>query len=315
MNSIQDSARLGISDGFRLVRLSPLITLSLIFFLLVFPACQKQSETPSTEVEGTINSLDGVPLAYSVQGIGDPALVFVHCWCCKQSFWDAQVPYFAQKHRVVTLDLAGHGESGTDREKWTIQSFGRDVVSVAEKLELEQIILVGHSMGGPVILEAARHMPERVIGLVGVDNFQDMGQRWRQEELDKFLGAMRTDFEGTTRDFVLTMFPPAADSALVGRVAAEMSSALPEVGMRAMEAMFTWYEEEFDQAVAEIDAPLHCISSDLWPTNVEGNKRYFPSFEVSLMPGRGHFIHMEDPETFNRLLNEVVERFLRDVSE
>jgi pimeloyl-ACP methyl ester carboxylesterase len=312
---MQDSARPGISHGFRLARLSPLITLVLIFFLLVFPACQKQSETPSTEVEGTVNSLDGVPVAYSVQGTGDPALVFVHCWCCKQSFWDAQVPYFAQKQKVVTLDLAGHGESGTDREKWTIPSFGRDVVSVVEKLDLEQVILVGHSMGGPVILEAARHMPERVIGLVGVDNFQDMGERWPREQLDKLLGAMRANFEGTTRNFVGTMFPPTADSALVARVAADMSSTLPEVGTGAMEAMFDWYEEEFDQAVVEIDAPLHCISSDLWPTNVEGNKRYFQSFDVSLMPGRGHFIHMEDPATFNRLLDEVVEKFVREVPE
>lgn len=286
--------------------------LPLILVALIFVSWQEEPESPSA---GTAASGDGVTIQYQVTGTGSPALVFVHCWCCQRSFWDAQVPHFAQKHRVVTLDLAGHGESGSDREKWTIPSFGWDVVSVVEKLDLEQVILIGHSMGGPVILEAARHMPERVIGLVGVDNFQDMGERWPQEELDKLLGAMQSDFEGTTRNFVLTMFPPTADSALVGRVAADMSSALPEVGIGAMEAIFSWYEEDFNQAVAEIDAPLHCISSDLWPTNVEGNKRYFPSFDVSLMPGRGHFIHMEDPETFNRLLDEVVKKFERDVTE
>jgi len=288
------------------------ITLALILVALIFVSCQEGPESPTT---GMTASDDGVTIQYQVVGTGRPALVFVHCWCCQQSFWDAQVPYFSQKHRVVTLDLAGHGKSGTDRERWTIPSFGRDVASVVERLDLEQVILVGHSMGGPVILEAARHMPEQVIGLVGVDNFQDMGQRWLREELDKLLDAMREDFEAATRNFVLTMFLPTADSALVGRVAADMSSALPEVGMGAMEAMFSWYEEDFDQAVAEISAPLHCISSDLWPTNVEVNKRYFPTFDVSLMPGRGHFIHMEDPETFNRLLDEVVEKFIRDVSE
>ena len=193
-------------------------SLVLILVPLIFLSCQGGPESPST---GMTASDDGVAIQYQVAGLGSPVLVFVHCWCCHQSFWDAQVPYFAQKQRVVTLDLAGHGGSGADREKWTIPSFGRDVVSVVDKLDLEQMILVGHSMGGPVILEAARHMPERVIGLVGVDNFQDMGERWPQEELDKFLAAMRADFEGTTRNFVLTMFPPAADSVLVGRVAAD----------------------------------------------------------------------------------------------
>jgi len=283
--------------------------LMLILLTVFFLSCQKQSETPTLEGPGVVNSADDVPIHYQVAGTGAPALVFIHCWCCDRGFWDAQVPYFSENYTVVTIDLAGHGESPADREVWTIPAFGLDVVAVVEKLDLKRAVLIGHSMGGPVILEATRHIPERVIGLVGVDNFQDMGQKWPQEEFEAFLSTMEADFQGTTRNFVRSMFPPTADSALVEQVVANLSSAPPEVGLGAMEAYFNWFRDDFDQAVTEIDAPLHCISADLWPTNVEGNRKYFPSFDISLMPGRGHFLHMEDPETFNRLLDETVEAF------
>ncbi|MFC1682959.1 alpha/beta fold hydrolase [Candidatus Zixiibacteriota bacterium] len=288
---------------------SHLMMLMFISLTVIFLSCQKQSDTPSLEGSGVVNSADDVPIHYQVAGTGRPALVFVHCWCCDQSFWDAQVPYFSEKHTVVTIDLAGHGESPADRETWTIPAFGLDVVAVVEKLDLKQVVLIGHSMGGPVSLEATRHMPERVIGLVGVDNFQDMGQQWHQEDFETFLGTLKADFQGTTRNFVGSMFPPAADSALVERVLADLASAPAEVGIGAMEAYYKWFRDDFERVVAEIDVPLHCISADLWPTNVEGNRKYFPSFDISVMPGRGHFLHMEDPETFNRLLEEVVAKF------
>jgi pimeloyl-ACP methyl ester carboxylesterase len=277
-----------------------------LFFLLIFPSCQKQSDTTLHEI---VNSVDDVDIHCQVNGSGQPALVFVHCWCCDKSFWDEQIPYFSGKYKVVSLDLGGHGASGSERETWTIASFGQDVAAVVKKLDLDEVVLIGHSMGGPVILETARRVPQRVIGLVGVDNFQNMEERYTREQFEQFLGPMRADFKKTTRQFVSKMFPPDADSNLVNRVAAKLSSAPPQVGVGAMEALFHWYREEFARAAEEIKAPLHCINSDLYPTEVEINRKYFPSFDVSLMPGKGHFVHMEDPETFNRLLEKTIQGF------
>jgi pimeloyl-ACP methyl ester carboxylesterase len=283
-----------------------LTTLALIFIGLIFLSCQQQSESPAA---GTAASADGVSIQYQVAGAGAPALLFVHCWCCDHSFWDAQAPHFAEKYKVVTLDLGGHGDSGQKREHWSIPAFGQDGVAVVEQLNLDQVVLIGHSMGGPVILEAARRMPERVIGLVGVDNFHDMDERYSEEQFEEFLRPMRANFKEATENFVRTMFPVTADSELVERVISDMSSAPPEVGVGAMEAIFHWYRDDFLTVSQEIKAPLRCINSDFYPTNVEANRRYFPSFEVSIMPGVGHFVQMEDSETFNRLLEEAVEDF------
>src|SRR5437867_8235652 len=85
-----------------------------------------------------------------------PALVFVHGWSCDSGYWKHQLDHFARNHQVVTLDLAGHGESGLDRENWTLQGFVEDLVAVVETLHLKKAVLIGHSMGGDVIIEAAK---------------------------------------------------------------------------------------------------------------------------------------------------------------
>src|SRR5512145_3174567 len=103
-------------------------------------------------MRGSTLSADGVPIVFEDQGHG-PALVFVHGWSCDRTHWASQVPAFETHHRVVTIDLAGHGESGRGRAAWTIEAFADDVVAVVNALALERLVFVGHSMGGDVIVE------------------------------------------------------------------------------------------------------------------------------------------------------------------
>jgi pimeloyl-ACP methyl ester carboxylesterase len=251
-----------------------------------------------------VKSADGVSIAYQVVGSGQPALVFVHGWSCDQSYWDAQVPHFAQQHKVVTIDLAGHGESGLDRNTWTMAAFGGDVVAVVKELGLDQVVLIGHSMGGSVIIEAARQMLERVVGLVGADTYWNVERTIPQEQTDQFLTNMRASFVETTREFVrASMFTPTSDPALVDRIVADMSSAPPEVGLGAVEAMT---KQDQAQAFDEVQAPVYCICAEKSPIDIEAAKRHALSFEVLFMPGVGHFVMMEDPITFNFLLAEIV---------
>ncbi len=250
-----------------------------------------------------VKSTDGIPLSYTLQGKGEPAIVFVHCWCCDKGYWKDQIPHFAKKHTVVAIDLAGHGDSGLGRADWTVAAFAADVAAVVEALKLEKAILVGHSMGGPVSLEAARLMPKRVIGVIGVDTFQDFGRTIPAEQQKQYLAAFQADFPGVTDRFVRSMFPAGADTALVARIAADMASAPPEVGIGAMKSMLGY---DPAPAASAIKGPIRAVNADLWPTNVEGNRKIAPSFAVKLMPGRGHFVQIEDPAAFNRLLEETI---------
>src|SRR5437763_1233525 len=106
--------------------------------------------------KATIKADDGLSLVYEVRGKGDTALVFLHGWCGDRVWWKHQVDAFAGDYRVVAVDQAGHGESGKDRQKWEVAGLAADVETIVKKLGLKRVILVGHSMGGPVSLAAAK---------------------------------------------------------------------------------------------------------------------------------------------------------------
>lgn len=252
---------------------------------------------------GTYLSADSISIGYTVRGGGKPALVFVHGWCCDRNYWKNQAPPLAREYTVVTLDLAGHGESGLGRDDWTLGAFAADVASVVQALDLDEVILIGHSMGGPVVLEAARLIADRVIGVVGVDTYQNFGQTFSEEQRTQFLTPFEADFAGMTRRFVRSMFPPGADSVLIEKIVEDMAAAPPAVGIGAMKNMLAY---DPAPAAGEIQVPIYAINSEMFPTNVEGNKKLAHSFTAKFMPGVGHFVMLEDPERFNQLLEEIV---------
>ncbi len=257
-------------------------------------------------VEGAARSDDGTRIAYVTAGTDAPALVFVHGWSCDKSYWDPQFRFFAATHRVVAIDLAGHGASDTTRREWTVESYADDVAAVVMQLGLTDVVLIGHSMGGPIAVEAARRLPGRVRGIVGADTFQDVTETFPESERVAFVGGFHRNFVEMTRAFVLGMFPETADSALVARVVDDMSAGDARVGAGSMDHMFL---HDMPAALREVRVPVHAINCDRWPTNTEANRRHFAAFTLDLMPGRGHFVMLEDSTTFNRLLAQAVARF------
>ncbi len=261
---------------------------------------------------GETTSFDGLSLAYEARGEGEPALVFVHGWCCDSSFWRDQVPAFAADHRVVTLDLGGHGRSGRERERWELEGLARDVAAVVEELDLERVILVGHSMGGPVCVLAAPLLPDQVLGVVGVDALHDVTLEWDESILESWVATMEADFPGYMRGFLDGMFPEGSDPELRERVMAIMGAADPERARDLMKAMFML---DHEAALAACPVPVRCINAaDGFPTNVEANRRVAPTFEVIGMHGVGHFLMMERPEEFNAHLRATIRGILESGS-
>jgi len=134
-------------------------TLNKIFFaisLFVFAACNSEEKNGEPiEVKNGI-----VPIAYNKTGNGDTALVFVHGWGINKEYWKSQADEFSKRYTVVTIDLGGHGKSGTQRDHWTVDDYANDVMAVLDSLNLNKVILVGHSMGGDVILDIAFKIPD-----------------------------------------------------------------------------------------------------------------------------------------------------------
>ena len=285
------------------------IVILVISIWILIMGCRKQEESSST-ILGTAISADGVPIKYEVRGKGEPALVFVHGWCCDRSYWNAQLQCFARNYQVVAIDLAGHGESGLDRKEWTMGAFGEDIVAVIKKLNLDKIVLIGHSMGGPAVLEAARRLPASVIGLVVADFLHNFESKYSQQFIDEWIDNLRPDFAGAVKKFVVEgLFIKNSDPALGEKIAVDMSSAPPAVGIGAIKAEFDFLNNDLIRVVQEVKAPITCINSDLNPTTVEINRRYAPAFKAKIMSGVGHFNMIEAPDIFNNLLGETVKEF------
>jgi pimeloyl-ACP methyl ester carboxylesterase len=258
----------------------------------------------------TAKSSDGVAIAYQVAGSGNPTLVFVHGWCCDRSYWDAQVPYFARQYQVVTVDLAGHGDSGLNRDTWTTRTFGDDVVAVVKELGLKQIVLISHSIGGEIIAEAALRMPQRVIGLVGVDTYHEVEPSDSLEQTYRNAAPTPATFPALMRTHVKSMFTPDSDPALAARVIADMSSAPPEIGLGVLRMIVEARKQGIATAFDQLKVPIRSICAARGPVNVESARRHAPSFQAKYMSGVGHFVMMEDPATFNRLLDETVKEIV-----
>jgi len=266
------------------------------------PDGKAEGEDKRAEV---VTSADGTRIAYEVHGEGSPALVFVHGWSCDRTYWAGQLEPFSRQFKVVAVDLAGHGESGLGRKAWTMESFGDDVAAVVKKLGLERIILIGHSMGGDVIAEAARRLRGRVAGLVWLDTYKQLGPGRTPKEVQTFVAKFRANFVDTTRDFVRGMFLPNSDPSLVERVAMRMSAAPPTVAVGALESAFN-YSRQMPRTLKELNLRVVAINPDDKPTDVASMERY--GVEVMFMPGVGHFLMMEDPERFNGILRTAIDK-------
>ena len=259
--------------------------------------------------QGTVRAADGLSISYDVRGQGKTALVFVHCWACDRTFWREQVEPLSKKYRVVTVDLGGHGASGADRPKWTVAGLGGDVEAVVLALKLDRVVLVGHSMGGPVALDAARRMPGRVAGVVAVDSLHDVEKGIPRETAEKLAALYEEDFPGTMSAMVHAMFPRTADPSVVEFVATRAASARPGP---AVALLRDYPDLDLASWMKAARVPVRAIQAGppLSPVTKLGTNRKYGNYDASFMDGVGHYLMLERPAEFNRRLEAAVAEVL-----
>jgi len=287
-----------------------LLSLGMIFW---FNGCQEKAkpDSPLSGIEKAVSE-DGVDIYYEIKGVGNYSLVFVHGWCSDMTYWENQTPAFTSGYKVITLDLGGHGLSGKERKSWTMEAFGQDVFSVIERESLENIILIGHGMGGAVVLEAARLVPEKIIGLVGIDTFKDHYMReYSDEQVEFFLKPWREDFESRMREYAVeTFFHNKVDQKIMRKVIIDMKESPPEKSLDMLEQLLRY---DGSQVFKEIKVPIRCINSKLRDTSYEIATRNAASFDWIYQTGAGHFPMLENPDFFNRLLAAILEEIIMDL--
>jgi pimeloyl-ACP methyl ester carboxylesterase len=241
--------------------------------------------------------VDGAKINWKSTGSG-PSLVLVHGWTGDSSTWDAQVPILAKTFRVITLDLPGHGKSDQPADgKFSMDLFARAIEAVRAETKVYKLVLAGHSMGTPVVIQYARKYPEHVAALALIDGvvaksenagvYASLSERMR--------GAEGLKFRETFIRNMFTKTPPEMQPGIM-----KMTQAAPEAtavgAMAAMGDPAIWKTDP-------INIPVLAIYAEKSPlANRAVMDQVFPRLEYVEIPGTDHFLMLEKPAEFNAAL-------------
>lgn len=298
------------------------IALCTLIAAVSLTACNKgtspaqESHTTTLPMSAAAASQEGLPqiattpdyvhIDFRVWGKGEPAVVLIHGWACDSNYWNAQIEALKTRYTVVAVNLAGHGASESNRKDWSMANYGQDVASVTRLIQNRRIVLVGHSMGADVALEAARLIGDRVIGIIAVDSLKTIREPpLKPQEVEAKVAPFRKSFIETTREHVSKdMFQKDADPAFVQKVAYDMSLEPPQIAIASLQSLWSM---DFAAILPDIHVPVYAINSDLTPTDEARIRKSLPNFKVDVLPHTGHFLMMEVPQRFNPVLLQDID--------
>ena len=233
----------------------------------------------------------GVRLHYTDAGIHrrrhDPPFLLVHGWTCHLGQWSLLARALRRRHRVVAVDLRGHGRSDAPPGDYTMESFADDLTWLIRRLRLPRPVVVGHSMGGVIALRLAADHPRALRAIVMLDapvHPDPPAQRWR--------GFFRPDF----------------DHAAADREAARSATTPPHVIASAMQHIQT---HDNAGALEKLSLPALYIAAGTTglPTTRIREALTPRGIWFGETVGSGHFVQMEAPQQ----LRAMLDRFLRSL--
>jgi pimeloyl-ACP methyl ester carboxylesterase len=248
---------------------------------------------------------NGITLAYEDRGAGKPAFVFVHGWTCNRSFFAPQVAHFARQHRVVSIDLRGHGESDKPQGPYTRAQDADDIAYVIEHLGLGPVVAVGHSMGGTIVLQLAVAHPACVAAIVMVDPAPFVFAPEQRAGVEAMVAAIEAGDQEPRHQFIANhLFLPTSDRKLVEEVLAVMLATPSHVAASAMRGDLAF---DGPTVAAQCTVPaLHLAATP--PFNPpQRMAEWLPGLVNGWTVGAGHFNQLEAPDQ----VNAMIEGFLR----
>ena len=274
-------------------------TVSLLL-VLVLASIAVARTTAKVETTSHVAALDGMRVHYTSSGSGHEALVFVHGWTCDSTFWDAQVPAFAERTRVLAIDLPGHGKSDAPKTTYSMDLFARAIDAVMRDAKVERAVLVGHSMGTPVVRQFARSYPSKTLALVVVDGA--LKPFMPRAVAESMLVPMRgPKYAEAAAGMIDQMTAPMKDPAARSAVKAKMLATPQHVAVSAFEGMSDdaiWKDDPIGVPVLAI-----MVKNPYYPADLEASYRTVaPDLEFQMWDGVSHFLMIDDAARFNATL-------------
>ena len=248
---------------------------------------------------------DGVNLRYLDVGSGEPPLVFIHGWCCNQAMWNDQIEAFARKHRVISVDLRGHGDSDKPDQDYDIAGFAEDMAWLIKEIGLERPVLVGHSMGGVTTLKLLRKHPDIARAAVYVDAGIMPFPEEMRPLLDQMIAALKSSAYREVASNVVKQFLFREESP--PELRDEVAASMAEAPQRVMHTAIASTIDEANYPPGAVPVPSLFVRAATLAATDEQIKERYPGMEVVSMDA-GHFVHMEKPAEFNAILSRFLEK-------
>jgi pimeloyl-ACP methyl ester carboxylesterase len=243
---------------------------------------------------------------YESYGTGEPTLVFIHSFTCDASTWDDQISYFKDKFHIVAVDLSGFGRSGSNRINWSVERYGEDVAELANELDLEDIFLIGHSLGAGVSLQATKNLKGKVKAVIIVDQFRSLDIEFDSTHLTNRYNTFRDNYKNF--DFLISYFDN--DSALAKRYIDMGKPSYPEFWYTIWMEYGRWGDTEVIPTISGIQIPIRAINSDRSETKLDEWNTYARDFKAIIFEDCGHYVHWEYPDKFNCSLHDLIQEII-----
>ena len=250
----------------------------------------------------------GVKLAYESRGKGRPAFVFIHGWTCDRSFFAPQAKHFARRHRVVSLDLRGHGESDKPQGAYPVSAYADDIAFLIGTLRLGKVVAVGHSMGGITALELGASHPDKVAAIVMVDPAPLVWSPELKTAVDTIVAAIEAGNQEPRRQFIAdALFLKTSDKRLVKQVLKVMMAAPAHVAAAAMKGILA-YDGVSAAARCKVPALHLAATPPLNPPHLM--TQWMPAVVNGWTVGAGHFNMMEVPDQVNSMIGAFLRHYV-----
>ena len=256
-------------------------------------------------------------LHHVVTGQGRPPVVFVHGFGCALSDWDAQVAHFSPRHQTIAIDLRGHGDSEGSAADCSIERYGADVAELMRTLGLPPAVLVGHSMGCRVVVEAALQAPERSAAVVLVDGSQfapGMAAVLKARFAEP--NGYATMVDGLFKD----MFTARSDPSVAASVAARAARLPRPVGEKLLTDMQRYDAGRLSASLACLRTPVMALQATWSDEKRERRslsagettpyldmlRSHVPSVRIEVIADSGHFPQLDEAARTNALIDRFV---------
>ncbi len=267
-----------------------------------------------------IESYDTEKIYYEEAGSGEISLVFIHGAGADIRVWKHQRA-FSSEFRCIFVDLPGHGKSGKNRENYTMESYGKDIQAVINQLNLQNVILVGWSMGGCVMLEAAKMLPKKIIGLLGLDTLfplpfailpegtNSIYTHNNEEQSNKILALFGDDLVEAGVQmmpmFLSEKFDP-ADQEIAMSISRDAYA--PSLKSEWI-YLLKW---DYRDRVHEISQPIRLIiCEETSGSETEVKEAYAKHFKNTIfLKELKHWFMLEDPKTANWVMEEQIQSII-----